>query len=329
MWLKDGKQYLVGTLNERNSTNCSSIAANNFHWNLIDFMRLDNVLSINSMERVCNQDIKVKYLFTKYRLIYFIKSTWLFLWSFRFKSPIFYNLEWYTVHLFLFALVLGRKPRVIALDMSINIKLYKLLLFLSKNPIVLRTSFLFNEKQRHVLFPGFISFNALEKDFSTSNRPLRFILCGSLGPNTGLIEYCFLAETYRDIEFHLAGVAHRISQDELNEIVEKYNSHANINYHGGLDRLSFEKLLSSCDIGFTLRSQNIENEYNFPSKILEFISFGLVPISTVDYFEYGDFRIFNLKDLPSLINLKKSKMQNIAEHNLRVLRNYNKVERFL
>jgi hypothetical protein len=321
--------FLVGTLSNRHSQNTLSVAANNFQWNCLDVFKIEDVISINAREEVSDSSLTVFSLNTKNKVRFFKVSAAQFIKLSKYNSPLFYNIEWYTIHLLLLALLLRRNPRVIALDLSINRYFYKALLFLSRNPIVLRTSFLLTDKQNHVLFPGFISKLVPKEDYSTtSNKPLRSILCGSLGPNTGLSEFCELAEKNSDMEFHVSGVPHRIQESDVIATIDRFNTNRNIIYHGSLSWDSYVDLLRSCDFGFSLRSADEENKYNFPSKLLEYITMGLIPVSSIVYAEYTDLRIFSVEDLPLLQLNSRPKRVEIIKHNQRVLSNYNKVERF-
>ena len=321
--------FLVGTLSNRHSQNTLSVAANNFQWNCVDVFKIKDVISINAQEEVSDISLTVISFCTKSKMRFFKGSAAQFIKLSKYYTPLFYNIEWYTIHLLLIALLLRRNPRVIALDLSVNRYLYKALLFLSRNPIVLRRSFLLTDKQNHVLFPGFVSkLLPKEENSPTLNRPLRSILCGSLGPNTGLSEFCELAEKYPDMEFHVSGVPHRIQESDVIATIERFNTNLNIIYHGSLSWDLYLDLLSSCDFGFSLRSAEEENNYNFPSKLLEYITIGLIPVSSIVYAEYTDFKIFSVEDLPLLQLNSRSEKVEIIKHNQRVLSNYNKVERF-
>ena len=320
---------LIGTLNQRNSLNAASVAANNFQWNCIDSLKIKKVISINPNEFVSENDIVVWSFWTENKLRYLMSSLVRFLKQTKNNRPLFYNIEWYTIHLLIIGIIFRRYPRVIALDLSLNRYVYKCLLLLTKNPIVLRREFLLYKKQKHVLFPGFISqFSTASKTSKSCNSSSRAILCGSLGPNTGLREYCIEAMKYSDMEFHVVGVAHRIKESDIIKIIDYYNSNNNIIYHGQLTWAKYSELLQSCDFGFSLRSSVDENMYNFPSKILEYISAGLIPISSITYPEYLEFKIFGIEDIPSLRITSNLDKEVIIESNQRVLTNYNKVERF-
>ena len=248
---------------------------------------------------------------------------------YRGHVPIFYNIEWYTIHLLLWSILMRKRPRVIALDLSINSILYKILLYLSHRPIILRSKFLLSNAQDHVLFPGFLSEDLVRgSSNSLKESRTRCLLCGSLGPNTGLENFCELASIYNEMEFHIAGIPHRIQESEIYKVIDKYNVNSNIVYHGVLSRKDYRNLLHMCNLGFSLRAENKENKYNFPSKILDYISAGLIPISSIDYNEFANLRIYSPELLSRYNFLEIQERETIIFGNTSALKEYNKYERF-
>ena len=68
-------------------------------------------------------------------------------------------------------------------------------------------------------------------------------------------------------------------------ILENPNAN-NIEYLGVLEYEDYQEILSSCEFGLSLRNPSeMEHRMNFPSKILEYMSFGCIAISSISYSE--------------------------------------------
>lgn len=120
------------------------------------------------------------------------------------------------------------------------------------------------------------------------------ILSGSLGKTTGLefaLEY-FSKNT--EYNLFITGRPFRYVAGEFEKLISCYQSKCkNIFYFGLLEYKKYIEILNKCDIALSLRNPNDnEHDYNFPSKILEYLSKSKVVISTKKYEDIPDDILF-------------------------------------
>jgi glycosyltransferase involved in cell wall biosynthesis len=96
--------------------------------------------------------------------------------------------------------------------------------------------------------------------------------------------------THTDYELYISGKPYCYSQNEFDGLLEKYvNKSTNIRYLGLLPLNEYYEVLNSVDIALSFRDSNdLQHDYNFPSKILEYLSFGKIVISTKKYPDIDD-----------------------------------------
>lgn len=161
---------------------------------------------------------------------------------------------------------------------------------------------------------------------SKKNRLLsnKLLFSGSIGKTTG-INLCL--DTFSDIDnknLIITGKPYHFTEDELDKLIDKYRDFKNIRYKGLLDLQSYKNELAMCDIAFSLRNPNdVEHEYNFPSKILEYLSKGIFVISTKKYRDipddilfYCDYNKESLKN--SIMNIYKMSQAEICSKRLKI-----------
>lgn len=119
--------------------------------------------------------------------------------------------------------------------------------------------------------------------------PLRrtILLTGSLGKTTGLQFALEFFSNRPDCQLYLAGKPFRMNEGDFRALIDSYTSRfTNIKYMGLMnpDSDEYDQLLADCDIGLSLRDpDDEEHNYNFPSKILEYLSKSMLVISTIRY----------------------------------------------
>lgn len=110
------------------------------------------------------------------------------------------------------------------------------------------------------------------------------IFSGSLGKTTGF-ELCLEAfSKLPDIKLNITGKPYHYSEDDFNFIINKYGCFENINFHGLIAMDEYKNLLKQSEIAFSLRDPaDVEHDFNFPSKILEYLAAGKFVISSKKY----------------------------------------------
>lgn len=207
--------------------------------------------------------------------------------SSREKSILIYNLD---IHNLLFVLLnttFSRKKNYIVVADYIVHK-YQIAKFVFDfvynkvdGVIVLNDKICINKNTEFL--PGLIR----TRDIVKSNQALTVnnaIFSGSLGKTTGF-ELCLEAfSKLADITLNVTGKPYHYSEDEFNHIIDNYGRFRNINFYGLVGFEKYESILNGSEIAFSLRDpEDIEHDYNFPSKILEYLASGKFVISSKKY----------------------------------------------
>lgn len=153
--------------------------------------------------------------------------------------------------------------------------------------LVLNSNIILNKNQ--LVLPGL-----LESHTITHNKNELFnnnvLLSGSLGVTTGLKIALETFAKKTEFNLYISGRPYNFSEEEFNTLIESYtNQYSNIKYFGLMSLEDYEQILDKCYIALSLRNpDDVEHQYNFPSKILEYLSKSKLVISTLEY-----------KDLPA------------------------------
>ena len=120
------------------------------------------------------------------------------------------------------------------------------------------------------------------------------ILSGSLGKTTGLEFALEFFSKNQQYNLFITGRAFRYDEKDFNLLIQKYqNNFSNIKYLGLLDYNDYVLLLKDCDVALSFRNpSDDEHNYNFPSKILEYLSKSKIVISTKKYPDLQDGLLF-------------------------------------
>lgn len=136
------------------------------------------------------------------------------------------------------------------------------------------------------IMPGIISKDLLLHESKKISNTV--LLSGSLGATTGLILALEYFSSQTQLKLYITGVPYLISDLEFEGILNKYKSNS-ISYLGVLDYKDYISVLTSAEFTLSLRNpKEIEHQYNFPSKILEYMSYGNIVISSLKYPELID-----------------------------------------
>jgi len=207
----------------------------------------------------------------------------------KIRNVFFYNIDKqnFAIILYLFFLT-RRKIFIIVADHSAFKKkslFEKICIFLLKNVtglIVLNSNIKINPVQ--ITIAGLVE----EKEILLNNNyPLNnnVLLSGSLGKTTGFELTLKTFAKRSDLNLFITGNPYKYSTIEFQEIINNYCSKCpNIKYLGLLTKDQYLDILNVCDIALSLRNpEDLEHQYNFPSKILEYLAKSKFVISTLEY----------------------------------------------
>lgn len=130
------------------------------------------------------------------------------------------------------------------------------------------------------------------------NKKLSFLFSGSLDNYTGFPLALGVFKQLPDSELYISGIG------DVNEQVLK--QYSNIHYLGYLSYEDYLHLYDKVDVCLSLRNPDFEeNMNNFPSKILEYFSYGKIVLSTLEYPELSGFEYsrckYSVEDLKRVI----------------------------
>ncbi|NWJ51804.1 MAG: hypothetical protein HXX14_13165 [Bacteroidetes bacterium] len=210
------------------------------------------------------------------------------------KNVLFYNLNIYNLFYFIYYKFI-KKARIVVLladagflvEKKISSQILSKALLYSYGLLTLREIPELRKSQSRIeVMPGIVS-----KNISTTKKnktPNTVLLSGSLGITNGLLLALDYFHNQTKFKLFITGVPYLMSSSEFESILEKYKSD-NISYLGVLDYKKYIDVLTSSEFSLSLRNpKDIEHQYNFPSKIVEYMSYGNIVISTLNYPELID-----------------------------------------
>jgi glycosyltransferase involved in cell wall biosynthesis len=179
------------------------------------------------------------------------------------------------------------------------------------------------EHRNRVVLPDVLDSNAIRKnEFSELRRSV--IFSGSLGQTTGfevVLEYFS-----KHAEYHLVitGRPYNYSTEKFQELIDKFvTPYENILYLGLLPMDEYYRILDSVDIALSFRDPiDTQHDGNFPSKILEYLSFGKIVISTKQYFDIDSNIYFFTKPDELYIDKIFEEIFNLSEEEIGAKRKY-------
>lgn len=280
-----------------------SIAGNNFQLKLISFLKIKRSVSLlpvflckKSFQENNNGEI-IHYVGRMTLFFFQLPKTVSFFFETIYASFIlikakrkmvfFYNLETQNVLLAILArFILQKKTFVVMADYSyfnstLKDKFFNLLLKKMTGVVSLNPNIKCNNNS--VLLHGLVRYKDIMSPVYQDNRK-NILLSGSLGETTGLFVALEFARKNPEYNLIICGRPFRISLTELNKIIDEHTLYPNIKFLGILDYKDYTEVLKSCSICLSLRNPNdIEHQYNFPSKILEYLSCSKIVLSTFNY----------------------------------------------
>jgi hypothetical protein len=251
------------------------------------------------------------------------------------QNILFYNFTLYYIPIFVYyRLIRNKKVVVIVADAPflvgnniLNLLHVKLIKMATGIVTLRKIPELNSAKTRNEVVPGIISQMLFNRINVKKNNTV--IMSGSLGLTTGLLLALEFFSTQDKYKLFITGKPYLMTDQVLISHLERYQSDS-ISYLGVLDYREYIELLSSCQIGLSLRNPaDIEHEFNFPSKIIEYISCEAMVITSLDYPELDkstymktEFSISGLQDCFNKIDgmsLLERKIQ--AENSRKIIYN--------
>jgi hypothetical protein len=154
-------------------------------------------------------------------------------------------------------------------------------LFDASGALVLNSNIKVNRRQ--IVMPGLSAERRMGTMHKCSSR--RILFSGSLGRTTGLSLALNVGVLLPEYTFVVTGRPFRLTEDELVEMIQAaVVAGGNIEYHGNVNIDRYDHLLDGCCMALSLRDPaDKEHLFNFPSKIIECLSFGKPVVSTIAY----------------------------------------------
>jgi hypothetical protein len=228
---------------------------------------------------------KINYL---YRLILDSGEVLVLIFKENSKNVFFYNIDIQNVLIIIGAkFLLRKKVFVMVADYAYYSSgfvsaVFKWVLRKSNGVLVLNSNIIVNKNSRLLL--GLLY---REKVVLNSSGILNrnVIIGGSLGKTTGLELALSFFSKKSNLTLYVAGRPFRYKAGEMEALVEEYQKNfSNIKYLGHLDHNEYMAVLNECDVALSLRDPaDAEHSYNFPSKILEYLSLSKMVVSTKRY----------------------------------------------
>lgn len=194
--------------------------------------------------------------------------------------------------------------------------------------ITLNSNTSVNRNQKNL--PGLLRSN--EIFYNTITRLNKnVLLSGSLGFSTGIEIALQTFSKKPDYNLYITGRPYNIPESEFDMLINSYTrKYNNIKYLGLLDFDGYKEVLNKCDIALSLRNpKDQEHRYNFPSKILEYLSHSKLVISSLHYSDlpkefvfYSEFDVVSLhQQLDEIIGMDSNTIMNLKGSIFNYLKN--------
>jgi len=196
----------------------------------------------------------------------------------------FYNINAHNIIAYaILKFIFFKKCFIIIADFSIDLFIFRCLLpFMRRADGIIsfsqNTANLFAQHQNFIVKAGILNLKGTTPKMDRPINKTKFLFSGSLNPHAGIDLALEFFSGNSDLELIITG------EGKGAELVRTYKNHPNIVYLGYLSYQDYLKVLSEVDIVLSLRDTSFsENQYNFPSKIIEYLYNEKVVISTIPY----------------------------------------------
>ena len=205
-------------------------------------------------------------------------------------------------------------------------KLITVILKSSNGILSLSSNSLINSNQ--IVQHGFFDYKKIT--FRNKNKNKNVLFSGSIGLTTGISLVLDAFSELPDYTLHVTGRPYHMDEKKLVNLIDGKNINKNIIYHGLLNFKDYDSLLYNCDIALSTRNpDDKEHSFNFPSKIIEYLSNSLIVISTMTYNNFHneiinviDFDKNSLKEKLIFLNDKNTDYNKQYMFNTQIVREY-------
>ena len=144
------------------------------------------------------------------------------------------------------------------------------------------------------------------------------LLSGSLGKTTGFEFALNYFSKKKQFNLIISGKPYEYKENEFEDLLNKYVvPNKNINYLGLLPLDQYYKLFDSVDIALSFRDPyDTQHDFNFPSKILEYLMFGKMVISTKLYPDIDSNLYFYTEINESALDRTLTKIYKLSEEEI-------------
>lgn len=285
-------------------------ASNKFCWNLINCKSFTKTISIVPITIKPSIDISstknieyVQFRFFKHENIFKILNALfeniIVAWKCKKATSVwFYNIS--TFNLLAYLLIkylLLKKSYIILTDHTPSKNTFSIQNFIKYlikncNGLIMLSGRTQISHKNLINIPGIvpeIKISNFKKDFNKpGNRT--FFFSGALNIVTG---FELVLEVFKDLPNITLLISGRFESEKELQLIQK---HSNIHYLGFLSTDEYQNCLNNVDICLNLRNPYLkENEYNFPSKVLEYFSNFKPVLSTLEYPELMGCKYFTSK----------------------------------
>lgn len=280
----------------------ASQAANNFCLNLLQTEVVNSIISLVPFniysKEIKNEKRIIYYQRFKYTnvisklLSYIIRSIQMAFKIKRYDSIWFYNIFDISILTYiLLKFIFLKKVYVIMTDYTPSKSkiskqnFIKYLIEASNGLICLSERSQFKHKNCEYI-PGIIPSNKIIFNSTSLKKPLKVLFSGTLSEVTGFPLAIKVFSQLPNISLYVSG--NGIKPKNIDDF-------PNIHYLGMLSIENYQNLLSECDICLNFRNPQLpENINNFPSKLLEYLSYNKIVISTMFYPELKQLKYIEL-----------------------------------
>ena len=321
-----------------------SISASNFNYNLISGGGFDKIISIypgfakGDLQLLNDENFETvysswrKHTGIQQKLARFLEQCKACKKIPKKSDVWFYNIT--TLNILLVILLKMFKPScklfVIMLDYAPNELFHKVALRLINRMdgrICLSTYSKFS-KDNSICLPGVIS-TTEEKAKKLTTVSKEFLISGALKENITMLSMLLDAfSELPELTLHVSGIL-RDYKEKLEEYCKKY---PNIIYHGKLPFDEYNRLLDSIPFSLNTRKPSaLENQCNFPSKVIEALRHNRIIVSTIEYPQLDGVEYFHVasdkesfkRDLRRIASLPQSELLNYANQGDKVTELFN------
>jgi len=282
-----------------------SFAAQYYQKKVAEIYPFDKVLSIVFTKDTIGAEQSGNHIFFIYKntnkLLNILKNIWEVLKIVPFASNVvFYNLSYRTILQLKFLKffkkckcyvivadythITTRKPTVNKIfQAAINLTIHK-----SDGTLVLNPNITINSNsicQEAIVLDDWIDQKIINEN---TIEPFSILFSGSIGITTG-VEVAIKAMRFlENYTLFITGRLYDIDEEYLLNYIAN-NSIGNVLYLGKLNKDAYLQRLAKSEFALSLRdSNNIDHQFNFPSKITEYLSFNKKVISTINYTSVSD-----------------------------------------